>query len=542
MTVNPPTSETPEDDDVLLESTTLSTQPAEVQSPSGLGVRSLLRWAWRQLTSMRTALLLLFLLALAAVPGSLLPQQGNAPADVADWISRHGALGRLFERLSLFHVYSSPWFAAVYLLLFVSLIGCVVPRTRLHWRALRSRPPAAPRNLSRLPVTRSFTTAATPQEVLDAAHRSLRRRRFRVDRLAGSVGAEKGYLRETGNLVFHLALVVLLVGVAIGALYGTRGNAIVVEGSGFANTVTRYDSFSAGPLADPQRLDPFSFTLDKFSATYQEGGKQNGAPRSFTADVTVQDSPTATPRSQVVQVNEPLVVGGTKVFLVGHGYAPVVTVRDGEGRVVFSDAVPFLPRDGMFTSTGVIKAPDARPTQLGFQGIFLPTASIDPVRGPLSTFPAANDPALFLSLWKGDLGLDTGAAQSVYRLDVSRMTRVGLKAMRPGESWTLPDGLGTITFDGVRQYAALSIAQDPGKGIALGSVVVAIAGLLLSLFVPRRRVWVRATADDEGTTLVEIGGLARTEAGGLEAEVDALRSDLPDEAAPGAREPIKEYR
>jgi cytochrome c biogenesis protein len=430
----------------------------------------------------------------------------------------------------------------VYLLLFVSLIGCVVPRTRQHWRALRARPPAAPRNLSRLPVSRSYATTASAQEVLDAAERSLRRRRFRVDRRDGSVAAEKGYARETGNLVFHLALVVLLAGVAVGALYGTKGSAIVVEGSGFANTVTRYDSFSAGPLADPQRLDPFSFTLDSFTATYQRGGQQNGAPRSFVADVTVQDTPTSPSRHQVVQVNDPLVVGGTKVFLVGHGYAPVVTVRDGEGRVVFSDAVPFLPRDGMFTSVGVIKVPDARPTQLGFQGIFLPTASIDPVRGPVSTFPADDDPALFLSLWKGDLGLDTGEPQSVYRLDVSRMSRVGLKALQPGQSWTLPDGLGTITFDGVKQYAALSIARDPGKEIALGSVLVAIAGLLLSLFVPRRRVWVRATDDGDGTTLVEIGGLARTEAGGLETEVDTLRSDLPAAAPPAVREPIEEPR
>ena len=34
------------------------------------------RWAWRQLTSMRTALLLLLLLAIAAVPGSFIPQRG----------------------------------------------------------------------------------------------------------------------------------------------------------------------------------------------------------------------------------------------------------------------------------------------------------------------------------------------------------------------------------------------------------------------------------------------------------------------------------
>ena len=111
------------------------------------------------------------------------------------------------------------------------------------------------------------------------------------------------------------------------------------------------------------------------------------------------------------QVNEPLRVGGTKVFLIGHGYAPHVTVRDGQGRVVLSaaGAVPAARRQ-----VPVARASSRRrtrgPTQLGFRGLFLPTAAIDPVRGGISTFPAADNPQLLLTLFKGDLGLDNGAA------------------------------------------------------------------------------------------------------------------------------------
>ncbi len=518
-----------------LETTTLSTQPEPVRPPD-LGVGGLLRWGWRQLTSMRTALLLLFLLALVAIPGSLLPQRGTAPADVERWIDSHPGIGPLLDRLSAFDVYASAWFAAVYLLLFVSLVGCVVPRLRLHGRALRSRPPAAPRNLSRLPAHRSYRTTAAADGVLAAAEAALRAARFRTDRAAGSdsVAAEKGYARETGNLLFHLALVGLLVGVALGGLHGTRGDVLVIEGGGFANTLTRYDSFTAGRLAEAERLPPFSFTLTDFEATYERGGQQDGAPRSFRADLLVRAEPGAPERAVTVAVNDPLVVGGTKVFLVGHGYAAVVTVRDGDGRVVRSDAVPFLPRDGRFTSVGVIKVPDARPTQLGFQGILLPTAAVDPELGPVSTFPAADSPGLFLSLWTGDLGLDTGKSQSVYQLDTSRMTQGGLRALAVGDTWVLPDGAGSVTFDGVAEWASFSVAQDPGKGLALGSVVVALLGLMLSLFVPRRRVWVRATPQPGGTTLVEVAGLARTETGGLDDEVERLLERLRT-AAPEAR-------
>lgn len=516
-----------------LETTTLSTQPEPVRPPD-LGVAGLLRWAWRQLTSMRTALLLLFLLALVAIPGSLLPQRGTAPADVEQWIDTHPGIGPLLDRLSAFDVYASPWFAAVYLLLFVSLAGCVVPRLRLHWRALRSRAPAAPRNLARLPAHRAYRTAAPPDAVLAAAQAGLRDARFRTVAAADSVAAEKGYARETGNLVFHLALVGLLVGVALGSLYGTRGDVLVVEGGGFANTLTRYDSFTAGRFADAERLPPFSFTLRDFEATYERGGQQDGAPRSFRADLVVREQPGGPERQVSVEVNEPLRVGGTKVFLVGHGYAARVTVRDGSGRVVLSDAVPFLPRDGRFTSVGVVKVPDARPTPLGFQGIFLPTATVDPVRGPVSTFPAADAPGLFLSLWTGDLGLDTGKAQSVYQLDTSRMTQAGLRALAVGDTWALPDGAGSVTFDGVAEWASFQVASDPGKGLALGSVVVALLGLMLSLFVPRRRVWVRATPEDGGTTLVEVAGLARTETGGLDDEVERLLDRIRT-VAPAAR-------
>jgi cytochrome c biogenesis protein len=529
MTVDPST----------LETTTLSTQPEPPRLPS-LTVGGWLRWAWRQLTSMRTALVLLFLLALAAVPGSVFPQRGSSTGDVGAYLAQHPSLGPVLDRLGMFDVFGSAWFSAIYILLFVSLTGCVVPRSFQHAQVLRSRPPAAPRNLDRLPEHRSYVSEASPTTVVETAAAQLRRARWRVDvdHVAGTVSAEKGYLRETGNLVFHVALLVLLAGVALGALFGTHGTVIVVEGASFANTVPRYDSFGAGRLAGAESLPPFSFTLDSFAATYQRGGPQDSAPRSFTAQVSVRDEPGAPAHLVTVKVNEPLVVDGTKAFLIGHGYAPHVTVRDGRGRVVLSSAVPFLPRDNHFLSEGVIKVPDARPTQLGFRALFLPTARIDPVLGGQSTFPAADNPELLLTLFKGDLGLDNGNPQSVYLLDTSRMTQVDGNVMRPGDSWQLPDGLGSITFDGIKQYATFSIAHDPGQLPALLGGLVALAGLMLSLFVRRRRVWVRATGQDDGRTLVAIGGLARAESGGLAGEVDRLEERL-RAAAPAQAEPVR---
>src|SRR5438128_1240538 len=159
------------------ETTALSTQPAPPQQPVR-GVARTARYAWRRLTSMRTALLLLSLLALAAIPGTLLPQRGLNPVKVDDYIAAHPQLGPLLDRLSMFDVFAAPWFAAIYLLLFISLIGCLVPRIRLHVRALRRRPPAAPRHLSRLTMSSRWVADDAPEAVVDECRATLRRERW----------------------------------------------------------------------------------------------------------------------------------------------------------------------------------------------------------------------------------------------------------------------------------------------------------------------------------------------------------------------------
>ncbi len=510
-----------------------------------LGSVGLLRWVWRQLTSMRTALILLFLLALASIPGSVLPQRGTNPIRVDQWLQDNPTVGPTLDRLGFFDVYASPWFAAVYLLLFISLIGCVLPRSRQHLRVIRQPPPPAPRLLMRMPLARVGHSPASPDEVRAAAEAYLTARRWRTRRGAyaiddggdGSVwvAAEKGYLRETGNLVFHLALVVVLVAVAVGGLLGWKGNVIVTEGSGFSNTLTQYDAWGGGRFVDPSALAPFSFTLDRFAVDFERGSAQRGAPRLFEAGITYRPTPQSPGESDTIEVNEPLVADGAKVFLVGHGYAPRFVVRDASGQVVFDDAVVFLPQDGNFTSTGVVKVPDSSPP-LGFSGIFLPTSALDDVRGPHSTFPGPDDPSVFLSAFTGDLGLDSGAPQSVYELDTSALQQLGLEALRPGESWTLPHGMGSIEFTGFQRWASFQIAHDPGKELALAAAMTAIGGLMLSLLVRRRRIWVKALPDPRGGTLVQVAGLARTEEGDLPDQVAAL-VDLLSPAPEPEREP-----
>jgi cytochrome c biogenesis protein len=528
------------------------------QLPS-LGVVGWLRWGWRQLTSMRVALLLLMLLAVAAVPGTIFPQRSQQPEEVATYLVDHPDLGPLLDRLGFFTVYSSVWFSAIYLLLFVSLVGCILPRSRVHLRGVRGRPPRAPRRFDRFPAQADLELDGTPQEVAERAAAALGGprwwRRFRVDvrdegRGVWSVAAERGYLRETGNLVFHLALVGLLVSIATGQLLHFRGQAIIVEGRAFANTQSDYDTFESGSGFSASSLEPFALRLDSFDSEFDPATLQS---RDFTAHVTVTE-PGGEPVEQQIKVNHPIESGGAKIYLQGNGYAPQVTVRDTDGAVVFSGAVPFLPQDQVYTSQGVIKVPDvASGPQIGLQGVLLPTAE-EVAEGIFrSTDPQPTDPLLALAVWTGDLGLDDGVPQNVYQLDetglTQEVTEEGLPVTvyaRPGETVDLPDGLGTLTFDALPRFVALDLRHDPSLGWVLTFALLAFAGLGVSLFVPRRRVWLRArpaavAGGDEGPgaarTVVTAAALARGDDVGLQAELDRAVDRLREGRPPGGDGP-----
>jgi cytochrome c biogenesis protein len=498
--------------------------------PPAMGLVGWLRWTWRQLTSMKTALVLLFLLALGAVPGSLIPQTAIDPVKVANFFEAHPKLGPFYDKLGLFAVYKSAWFSAIYLLLFISLIGCVVPRLQVYLKALRARPPKPPRNLNRLQGYQSFEIDSA-DDVLAAATAELRRRRFRVESYDGALGAERGYLREAGNLLFHFSLILALIGAAWGALLGYRGTVLVVVGNGFSNSVAQYDDFSPGRIFKPDNLPPFSLTVNNFDVKFQTDGPQRGAAREFNAGLTYSETPDSPDKTYDLRVNHPLEIDGTSVHLLGHGYAPRVTVKDGKGQVAFSGPAPFLPQDSNFSSFGVVKAPDARPMQLGFEGFFLPTAVIDQ-RGPTSIFPDDLNPALVMTAYYGRPSAEDGKPESVYQLDKSKLTQFGdgkgdkLRfQLAPGQSVTLPNGAGSLKFDGYSRWVKLQISHTPGLHLALAGICLAILGLMGSLFIHPRRTWVRVRTKD-GRTVVEVAGLDRGPERGLGDEIHAIAEVL----------------
>jgi cytochrome c biogenesis protein len=527
-------------------------RPAAPPPPASPSARrriagQLLAW-WRRLTAMRTAIVLLFLLALAAIPGSLLPQRSLSQNAVTKYFGDHPTLAPVLDRLYLFDVFSSPWFAAVYLLLFISLIGCVLPRAVEHARTLRAAPPAAPRNLLRLPDSAELAAPLTGPAALDVVEEELRVRRFRVARREGVAGpelsAEKGLLKETGNLVFHLSLVALLLGLAGGKLWGYEGSILVTEGQGFCNSFQQYDNYSAGPLVGSGDLDPLCVDLEQFRAEYEP----DLTASSFTADIRY--GPAGQPRREkTIGVNDPLRIDGNRLYLTGHGYSPTFTVTLPDGKTRFENvSVPFLPSDQRtMASQGALKLPDVgegEDHQLALEGFFAPTGV---VQGGILTSvdPRPLAPQVAIVAYSGYLGLDSGIPQSVYSLDATQidrgsLQRVGAGNLAVGQSLGLPDGT-SITFTGYREFAALQFSRDPGQVWVLGSAIALLAGLMGMLLLRRERFFARVGPPaPDGGTVVTVASLTRGSGDSgprFAALTDDLRAALADRAAAGPPSP-----
>ncbi|MGV0374902.1 cytochrome c biogenesis protein ResB [Corynebacterium hadale] len=519
-----------------------------------------LRKTWHWLTSMRTALVLLFLLSLASIPGALLPQRNVSESLVQDYLDANPTMGPIYDRLQLFDVFSSSWFVAIVTLLMISLVGCIIPRSIDHWRAYRATPTRAPRYLSRMPMHAQATVDAGQDEVEAKVRRLLKRWHVAAyspeeDRAGTfSLAAERGYTRELMNLLFHVGIVGMIVAFAAGRMVFYEGQVIVVTNSEsqyavpveqsteFCNTSpANFDVFRAGPLFDGTGLTPFCIDAHNFRAEYLNSGQANG----FWSDVSYTDDLTAPKDSwqeTTLAVNHPLRIHGDRVYLQGHGFAPQVTVTwpNGETR---TQMMQFRPTDTQtFLSSGVMRfdppagmfpdLADRRQNQIALEGNFAPTAQWGGQDGETlqSSFPSMDDPALSMDIYRGDAGLDSGRPQNIFVLDqmliaegqLQKLERVNLT---PGEEITVDGGI-KVRFDGAAEYANYQISRDPTQVWALVTTVIMLAALAGSLTIKRRRVWVRLAPVAGGGTAVEIAGLARTDRAGWGPEFSELVEEI----------------
>jgi cytochrome c biogenesis protein len=489
-------------------------------SAPGFSLTQSVALVWRTLRSMRTALILLLLLALAAVAGSLLPQWPNSPERVLQYQGDHGLWGIFLQRAGAFDVFGSWWFVLITVLLFVSLVACLVPRTRATWHALRQKPIQA-REIDAFKHYREVPVPVGAEDAVDASRRVLVRRFYRVARADGkpALAAEKGAAREVGSLLFHWAFILLMFGIIFGKGTGFAGYAVITEGDTWIDARANYDGQIRTGRFFSGDFTGIGIRLRSFESAFRDTGQ----PMDFVSRVDLLDPQGNQVRQQDIRVNHPAKIEGLNIFQTAFGWASVLEVRDGgelltrQALVLSREPVPEgvegVPAFAM-PWYGVLKVTSVRP-QMAIEVVLYPDsrawAQQLQTHQPVAML-VAYEPVITYTVWRGRLtdpsptSLDTTFMRKTARGIVGggRAADLGTGVqLDPGQTG---DGL-TMSFPDLRQYSVFQVTRDRGVPIVLAAAILILLGLLPALYTSRRKVWVRAEPHGEGSVL-KVGGFA----------------------------------
>lgn len=491
---------------------------------------------WRWLIRMKTALIILGVLGVITLLATLVPQEPNVAATVADWRSGDAGPGvvvsQVIDLFGLYDAYGSPLFLALLVLLFLSLTACLIPRIRAFVKLVRHGRPPLSRNLDSQPHRVVLRTERAAEDVHTDLTAMLQRRKWRLRARTpqglghDQVAAEKGIVtREGGSLLFHLSFYVLLIGIVAGQLLQFVGQVGVIEGQAVADTPAAYWNTEAGRWFDFDDHRGFNLELDEFRVDWVRSLEFGGQPSLFEADVTVTEED-GTVRSDTISGNVPMVVDDFKVHLLDWGYAPVIEVTR-DGQVVWEGTQAAQRTNQGFFRTA-IKMPSEDP-DIGLQVGVYPYAPDNDQGVPNFTgAPWPDAPVAVVAMYEGDLALTS--AQNVNTLDISQMELATTGFIRLGETIVLPDGV-EVSFPELRRWAGFQVSYRPTVPLLLTGALLLLLGLILALYAYRRRLWVEVVAEQGGDTLVTVAGRTFQRSDAFAGEFD----DLVDRIAALAR-------
>ncbi len=502
---------------------------------------------WRWLIRMKTALIMLGMLALLTAIATAVPQEPNVPSTVQSWRTGEegpgASVAAVLDAIGAFDMYGSALFLALLLLLFLSLTACLIPRIRAWIRLVRHSKPPLARSVGGNDLVDSFETDRSPQEVTAVAADLLDDRNWRIRRtdedtpsgVPDQVAAEKGlWSREGGSLLFHLSFYVLLAAIVFGQLLTFEGQVGLVEGErGFTDTEVAYWTYQPGRWFGADQHTGWRMQLEEFEVDWvrDPGAPGAGQPTTFRSDVSIVDGDGNEDR-RIVEGNAPITVDGFKVHQLDWGYAARVVIEV-DGEVVHDDFLTLIAMD-VAGFRGAAKAPAADP-DVGLDLFLHPYAPADEETGqPLPTgAPWDDDPLLTVGQYRGDLQLGA-TQQSIVELDTSQLELQGGQLLRLGDVADI-EGV-TVSFPELRRWVGFQISTRPQIPWLLFGSGLLVAGLFPALYAYRRRVWVLVTRSDDGArTLVQVSGRAFQRPERFEEEHRRLVETLADDV--GRAEP-----
>ena len=418
-----------------------------------LTLRRSLALVWRTLRSMRTALVLLLLLALAAVAGRWCRSRDLAGRGRRD-VPRPSGAANIYKPsgCSTCSARGGSPSSTCCSCLAGGLPAAANARVHPQPRTRRSRPAS---------WTRCATTPSDPCPAARPSDRALGARPSpqavpRAARSTVALAADKGLAREGGSLMFHWAFFLVLLGRRSSARApGSPATRSSSRGSRWTEADANYDgNLREGRFASIDDHTGVQVCVKSFLDTYH----QSGQPMDFvtTAELPIGRAASRS-ASRSIRVNHPARSTGSRCISLGFGWAPVVQVHEGDEAHRLRPAPVregSRPRGASASSPSPGTARSALPTtepQTGLQLVLWPTAAAlanaITRQGPPVMMTTADHPVLLMSAYRGDLASELRPQSA--QLDTRGLTRWGTpQALPQGTTFDLTSGAARARRDG----------------------------------------------------------------------------------------------
>ena len=465
----------------------------QVKSLSGK-IRDYLWRLWRFFGSLRLAVILLIAVTVVSLLGSLFPQLApevaRNPQASARWLAmareKYGALAGLCKTLGLFDVYRSPWFLLLVAALILNTLVCTISRFKATWRAVSARPRLVMPDTFYFPprvggdrggaraACRASLALAQEAGAADVAQGALSRRRYRVlaEEQEGTtyLYADRNRWARLGTLITHLSVVLIVLGFVWSQGWGWRELAVAL-GPGQLYQVGHGNSFQV-------RCD--GFEVERYP---------DGLPKDYRARLTILQGNSEVV-SKIVRVNDPLSYRGVGFYLSSYGPAARVRAYDATG-----EPLPLQVMGGKASEGEAVLnfAGEGEGWDLLIPSLDLALHVVFYYEGPSPEL--AEGPALFVQA--------TQSGQAIFADFVP-----------DGEAVELEDDRFEFTLD---RYVVLQVVSDPGFKLVIFAAFLVMGGLIVSLYFPHCRIWVKVTRDE-----IRLAGLTVGDKVGFERELAAV--------------------
>ncbi|MDE2038583.1 MAG: cytochrome c biogenesis protein ResB [Elusimicrobia bacterium] len=453
--------------------------------------------------SVRFNIFLGAVITLASAMGTLIPQITETPEKVAQFQGVHPHWSRLFGFFNLFDVYHSYWFMGLLALMAVDIILCKL------WslppdQGLVSLPPEETRELEAerhlaqkdaalklKPYRADFKSAFPYNKAVEQAKKGLDQRGYAIQedffaQAGAAFVATRHRAQRWGSYLAHIALVTILLGALIRAVFGFVEMVPVIEGGSRAM----------------QNKPDWNLFVDKFDIKYYPGTRD---PSSYASALRVESRGKLLAQ-KTIHVNDPLDIGGVRFYQASWGAGGMFR----SATLKFGDSVIRLPQRVLKKIPGTPLSVEA--------DVMLPDFTVDQ-DGQADT---------------GSLELKDPAVRVFFQMGPHKTRPIWLLQKFPNISFVENDDgilehilrppFRLVDVDPVL-FSGIQVAYDPGFKIVLAGAILWLAGMIMLFYLHRRRLWVLVEPDGRASRVC-VGGWSSRGPREFEAEFAALMGEL----------------